>query len=81
MPYKGIFRWAIAALQFYILKMFSNYLIPGTITNLWVSNLWVFVMAFLLFSVTKYFFRSCDLTTLYLTYKDIETLYNEAHWK
>ena len=80
-PFKGIFRWAIVALQFYILKAFSNYLIPGTLTNLWLSNIWMLVMAFLLFSITKYFFRTCNLTTLYLTFKDLEKLYNEAHWK
>lgn len=76
-PLKGFLRWAIVVLQFFIIKLAWEYFVPGSMRNLWINKLWMFLVPFVFFSVTKYFFKAMKLTKDYVTYKDVQDKWNE----
>ncbi len=78
-PLKGFLRWGITVLQCYIIKFAWTYFFPGSMRNLWVSEIWYLIVPFLFFSVTKYLFWALRLTKTYITYEDVENLWNESN--
>ena len=80
-PVKGVMRWMIAGLQFYGLAGLWEWLLPGSIHNLWIEKVWMAIITFMIFSVMKFLFKNFWLTRPYVTYKDLAHLYNEAHWE
>lgn len=67
-PIKGFLRWGITVLQCILIKTVWQYFFPGSMRNLWVSELWWCFVPFLFYSVTKYLFYALRLTKNYITY-------------
>jgi len=76
-PLYGVVRWIILSIFWYGSYWLWEYLVPGSMSNLWIKKLWMCLCAFFIFTVFKYLFNAFKLTKPYLTYLEVESLWND----
>jgi len=74
---RGLGRWLIAIGIWYLCQFLFGALFPFSMRNLWKSELWIMIAPMMPFSFVKYIYKALGLTKDFITFKDVERIWNE----
>ena len=77
-PIKGMTRWLICGVQFYMLKTTWTFLLPNSEKNYWIGHVWIIIMLLLLFTLQKFLFKEFKLCKEYMTADEVLARYEES---